>query len=68
LLDSIPTQLPDDYVTWVNVAEKPDDLHMIRASTNKSVPNGSGQWVEQMVSKHHLESTLKSPGRPMKVG
>jgi len=68
LLDSIPTQLPDDYVTWVNVAEKPDDLFTIRVSINKSLPYGNGSWVEQMISKHHLESTLKSPGRPKKIG
>ena len=66
LLDQIPVQLPDDYAKWINTAEKLDDLDMIRISTNKSVPYGKGQWVEEMVSKYHLESTLKSPGRPKK--
>jgi len=66
LLDSIPVDLPDEYVTWINTVEKPDDLDMLRNSVNKSVPYGKEQWVEKMVSKHHLESTLKSPGRPKK--
>ena len=66
LLDQIPVQLPDDYAKWINTAEKLDDLDMIRISTNKSVPYGKGQWVEEMVSKYHLESTLKFPGRPRK--
>ena len=66
LLDHIPAQLPDDYVNWINTADNPDDLTMIRTSVNKSVPYGKKTWVEEMVSKHHLESTLKSPGRPKK--
>lgn len=66
LLDPIPTQLPDDHAEWINTAEKLDDLDTIRTSTNKSVPYGSGPWVEKMVLIHHLESTLKSPGRPKK--
>lgn len=64
LLDPIPVDLPDEYVQWINAEENPDDLTMIRTSVNKSVPYGKEQWVEKMVAKHHLESTLKSPGRP----
>lgn len=66
MLDQAPIDLPDDYIGWINTAEKLDDLNTIRVSINKSVPYGSGPWVEKMVSKHHLESTLKSPGRPKK--
>ena len=64
LIDEMPIDLPDDYTKWINTADKPDDLHAIRISVNKSVPYGKEQWVEKMVSKHHLESTLRSPGRP----
>lgn len=63
-LDEIPTELPDDYIKWINTEDKSDDLDMIRNSVNKSVPYGKELWVEKMVSKHHLESTLRSPGRP----
>jgi len=64
LLDELPTDLPGDYIEWINTADKSDDLNTIRNSVNKSVPYGKERWVEKMVSKHHLESTLRSPGRP----
>lgn len=66
LLDEIPTELPDDYIKWVNTTDNPDDLHMIRTSVNKNAPYGKEQWVEKMVLKHHLKSTMRSPGRPKK--
>ncbi|HAS84760.1 MAG TPA: hypothetical protein DCS23_01650 [Candidatus Yonathbacteria bacterium] len=65
-LDKIPTELPNDYIKWVNTADKVDDLKMIRTSVNKSIPYGRDKWVDKMVLKYHLESTLKSPGRPKK--
>ena len=65
LLDELPTDLPDDYVKWINTVDKPDDINTIRVSVNKSVPYGKELWVDKMVSKYHLESTLRSPGRPM---
>lgn len=66
LLDQSPVDLPGDYLKWINTPEKLDDLDMIRTSVNKSVPYGNRTWVEEMVSRHHLESTLKAPGRPKK--
>jgi hypothetical protein len=36
----------------------------IRQSVNKGVPYGREKWVDAMVSKHHLETTLRAPGRP----
>lgn len=68
LLDEIPGELPDDYAQWINTADKEDDLKTIRMSVNKSVPYGRERWVDRMVSQHHLESTLKAPGRPRKIG
>jgi len=67
LLDQESFQLPDDYLNWINTAENPDSLNIIRASVNKNVPYGRGRWVDNMVLKYHLESTLKSPGRPKKI-
>ncbi len=63
-LDELPTDLPDNYIKWINTADREEDLKTIRTSVNKSVPYGKEQWVEKMVLKHHLESTLRSPGRP----
>lgn len=64
LLDELPTDLPDDYIKWINTADREEDLKTIRTSVNKSVPYGRDTWVDKMVSKHHLESTMRSPGRP----
>ena len=66
LLAGMPAELPDDYREWINTDEKSDDIEIIRTSVNKSVPYGRDTWVEKMVSKHHLESTQRSPGRPKK--
>ncbi len=64
LLDELPVDLPDDYTRWINTVDKDEDLKTIRTSVNKSVPYGRDTWVEKMVSRHHLESTLRSSGRP----
>lgn len=66
LLGKTPAELPDNYLNWINTVDKIDDLKMIRVSVNKSVPYGRDKWVDKMVSKYHLESTMKSPGRPKK--
>lgn len=66
LLGKMPAPLPDYYIKWINTVDKVDDLKMIRASVNKSIPYGRGKWVDKMVTKYHLESTLNAPGRPKK--
>lgn len=68
LLDELPLDLPDDYIKWINTEDREDDLKTIRTSVNKSVPYGRDTWVEKMVSKYHLESTQRSPGRPKSRG
>ena len=67
LLDQKSFQLPDDYLNCINTTEDTDSLSIIRTSVNKSVPYGRGKWVDNMVLKYRLESTLKSPGRPKKI-
>ena len=66
LLDSSPEPFPHKYLSWINIGDKEEDLRMIRTSIDKGVPYGKGTWIEKMVLKYHLESTLKSPGRPRK--
>jgi putative transposase len=66
LLDESPTPFPENYQQWINTPDKEEDLLNIRASLNKGVPYGREKWVDQMVVKHHLESTMKNPGRPKK--
>ncbi len=66
LLDLSPSPLPDDYVSWINTPDKDDDIASIRTSVNKGVPYGRKRWVDEMVTTHKLESTLRNPGRPRK--
>lgn len=66
LLDSSPSSIPRDYVKWINTADSTQDVEHIRVSTLKGVPYGEERWVSRMVLTHHLESTLRAPGRPMK--
>ena len=66
LIDPSPEPLPHGYIRWVNTPENKDDLSLLRNSVNRGVPYGQGKWVERMIVKHHLESTVRSQGRPRK--
>ena len=66
LLASSPTPLPRRYTEWLNTPDDSRDIELIRASTLKAMPYGKEKWVNQMVTAYHLESTLRSPGRPKK--
>lgn len=66
LLDPLPVQLPDDYLKWINTEEQSKEVEAIRHSVNKGVPYGREQWIDVMVTKYHIETTLRSAGRPRK--
>lgn len=66
LLDPSPTPLPHGYLKWINSTEKEDDLLEIRNAVNRGVPYGGERWVDRMIAKHHLESTVRPQGRPRK--
>src|SRR3989338_1076349 len=66
LLDPSPTPLPHGYTRWINTPETATDLELVRSSVTKGVPYGGERWVDKMVTKYHMESTLHSPGRPKK--
>ncbi len=66
-LDLSPIPLPYEYRQWINTPDREDDLATIRHSLNKGVPYGRERWVDAMVTKYHLESALRSAGRPKKT-
>ena len=66
LLDQKSFDLPDNYIKWINISEDEDLLKNIRISVKKGVPCGKEKWVDNMVLKYKLESTLRSQGRPRK--
>ncbi len=67
LIDTLPTPLPHGYKRWINTPDTATELDRIHTSIQKGVPYGRESWVEKMVTKHHLESTLQQPGRPKKA-
>ena len=66
LLEPTPVKLPENYIDWINSLDTSEELDNIRQSVNKSIPYGRDDWVERMVTKHNLETTLRNVGRPKK--
>jgi len=66
LLDQKSFKLPDNYINWINTRDNQEIINIIRNSVKKGVPYGREKWIDNMVLIHHLESTLKSVGRPRK--
>ncbi|TSC62863.1 MAG: putative transposase [Parcubacteria group bacterium Gr01-1014_48] len=67
LLSPLPIELPADYLEFVNMLSQNKTLDLIRTSVNKGTPFGSEHWMNIMVQKFGLESTLRKQGRPKKV-
>lgn len=67
LLSVLPTDLPSNYQESVNDVLGEEDLKPIRYSLIKGAPYGREAWVEDMVERYNLGSTLHGPGRPKKV-
>lgn len=63
-LHESPVPLPEHYIKWINTQEREDTLQVIRNSVNKGAPYGRGDWVNAMVEKYKLETTLRGGGRP----
>lgn len=66
LLAKSPLDLPHNYRTWVNTAEKTEELKAVRTSVNKGKPFGTIKFMEHMVERYGLEITTKERGRPKK--
>lgn len=66
LLDEWPINVPKDYVDLVNIPQTRTELEFLRYSVNKGKPYGFEDWVNRMIDKFNLKSTLRNPGRPKK--
>lgn len=66
LLAPWPTDIPKNYLKDINQPLPKQHLETIRHSVIRANPLGSESWVEQMVKKHDLGYTLRTPGRPKK--
>ncbi len=64
LLAELPIELPYDYVHVVNTLPSDEIQETVRQSVNRGTPFGSTSWVDEMVQRFKLESTIRKPGRP----
>jgi putative transposase len=67
LLEKLPIELPKEYLDVVNTLPNDEQLEHIRTSVNRGAPFGSSMWVDEIVQRFKLESTIRKPGRPKKV-
>ena len=65
-LTESPTALPDDYSQWVNTPDTAEHLAAVRSSVKRGRPFGRDRWVDAMVDRFSLQSTVRVPGRPKK--
>jgi putative transposase len=64
LLADWPVPRPADWRTLVNRAEPPAELERLRVAVQRGRPFGADPWIEQMVRRFDLGSTLRPRGRP----
>lgn len=65
-LSTGPIDLPPDWLLIVNQDESQANLEDVRRCVNKGRPFGDRGWVERIARRLHLDSTLRSQGRPRK--
>lgn len=66
LLSEWPVPITNDYVAFLNQEEKESTLASLRYSVARGKPFGSESWIEKIVEKFKLKSTLNPRGRPKK--
>jgi len=64
LLTSWPISRSRGWVARVNEALTVQELKAVRRSTERDSPLGDAKWIESIVRRLHLESTVRPQGRP----
>jgi len=59
-----PVDRPRGWLATVNEAMREAELRHLRTSVNRGRPWGELDWVQMIVKRLSLESTLRNPGRP----
>ena len=60
--------VPQGYLSWLDKPQSQKEEKAIELATQKGSPFGNIGWIKRAVRKYHLESTLRSPGRPNNGG
>jgi putative transposase len=58
---------PRQWLRTVNTPLNEAELEALRLAIGRGRPFGGDAWVARMVTRHGLESTMRSPGRPRKA-
>jgi putative transposase len=66
VLSKWPIDLPKNWVSRVNRAEKQRELEALRCCVNHGRPFGSEAWVDRMARRFQLDSLFRPRGRPPK--
>lgn len=66
LLSEWPVDIPTQYLQWLNAPQNQEELDAIRGALRRGSPYGSDIWTGAMIDTHHLETTVRPPGRPKK--
>lgn len=66
LLEKWPVKRPANWVEFVNTPASEDELAALRTCVARGRPYGASAWVNRMVDRFGLESTLRPRGRPRK--
>ena len=61
-----PVLLPANWVKVVNAAQTEAELEALRRSVARGSPYGRAGWVEAVVERLGLQSTIRPRGRPQK--
>ncbi|MGH6896967.1 MAG: transposase [Geminicoccaceae bacterium] len=64
LLSEWPVARPAGWPAFVNRAETAPELEALRAAAQRGRPFGAGPWLDEMVQRFDLGSTLRPRGRP----
>jgi putative transposase len=63
ILAASPTPRPKDWTVLVNKPQSPEEEKEISNAIRRQCPYGDAKWVQKMVAKYGLESTLRPRGR-----
>ncbi len=64
ILSKLPTELSPDYVKTIDSSLDKEKYEKIKCSIKRGRPFGPSEWVDDIVKKYGLESTVRRRGRP----
>jgi putative transposase len=62
-----PVRRPSNWAEWVNAPQTTFEEEAVRRCMRRGQPLGSDQWVQEIVQRFGLGSTMHKRGRPKKI-